>query len=66
MTKTRIFVFRPQPDRFPQRNRGCATSPGEFQFNVVVPDSLADEDQPIMATYNGMTTQAGTAIAIQH
>ncbi len=41
-------------------------SPGLFQFNVVVPSSLTDGDQPITATYNGFTTQAGTVIAIQH
>jgi uncharacterized protein (TIGR03437 family) len=39
--------------------------PGEFQFNVVVPGSLADGDQPIVATYNGYSTQAGTTIAVQ-
>lgn len=42
------------------------TAPGEFQFNVVVPLSIADGDQPIVATYNGLTTQAGTLITIQH
>ena len=35
-------------------------APGEFQFNVVVPASLADGDQPIVATYSGQTTQQGT------
>jgi uncharacterized protein (TIGR03437 family) len=40
--------------------------PGEFQFNVVVPASLADGDQPITATYNGLTTQSGVSIAVQH
>ena len=40
--------------------------PGEFQFNVVVPAGIADGDQPITATYNGASTQAGTLIAIQH
>lgn len=39
---------------------------GQFQFNVVVPQSLADGDQPITATYNGMSTQPGTLIAVQH
>jgi uncharacterized protein (TIGR03437 family) len=39
--------------------------PGEFQFNVVVPASLANGDQPITATYNGSSTQAGTLITIQ-
>jgi uncharacterized protein (TIGR03437 family) len=41
-------------------------APGEFQFDVVVPSSLADGDQPIIATYNGSATQAGTLITIQH
>jgi len=40
-------------------------APGEFQFNVVVPPSLANGDQPTMATYNGLTTQAGTLITVQ-
>jgi uncharacterized protein (TIGR03437 family) len=40
-------------------------APGEFQFNVVVPDSLADGDQPITATYNGFSTQAGTVITVK-
>ena len=41
-------------------------APGEFQFNVVVPSTLADGDQPITATYNGSATQAGTLITIHH
>jgi uncharacterized protein (TIGR03437 family) len=40
--------------------------PGEFQFNVVVPPGTPDGDQPVTATYNGLTTQAGTLITIQH
>ena len=40
--------------------------PGEFQFNVVVPPTLADGDQPIVATYNGLNTQAGTLITVHH
>ena len=40
--------------------------PGEFQFNVVVPASLADGDQPISATSNGLATQPGTLITVQH
>ncbi|HTS50963.1 MAG TPA: IPT/TIG domain-containing protein, partial [Bryobacteraceae bacterium] len=39
--------------------------PGEFQFNVVVPPSLANGDQPTIAMYNGLTTQAGTLITVQ-
>jgi uncharacterized protein (TIGR03437 family) len=41
-------------------------SPGEFQFNVVVPGGTPDGDQPVTANYDGQTTQAGTLIAIQH
>ncbi len=40
-------------------------APGEFQFNVVVPPSLANGDHPTMAIYNGLTTQAGTLITVQ-
>jgi uncharacterized protein (TIGR03437 family) len=43
---------------------GLNVTPGEFQFNVVVPLSLANEDQPITATYNGLSTQAGTLITV--
>jgi uncharacterized protein (TIGR03437 family) len=39
--------------------------PGEYQFNVFVPPSELDGEQPITATYNGLTTQAGALIAIQ-
>lgn len=41
-------------------------APGEYQFNVVVPASLANGDQSITATYSGQTTQAGTLITIQN
>jgi uncharacterized protein (TIGR03437 family) len=41
-------------------------SPGQFQFNVVVPSSLANGDQSITAIYGGQTTQAGTLISIQN
>ncbi len=40
-------------------------TPGEFQFNVVVPPSLANGDQPTTAMYNGLTTQGGTLITVQ-
>jgi len=40
-------------------------APGQFQFNVVVPASLANGDQPITATYGGLATQAGTLITVQ-
>ncbi len=41
-------------------------SPGLYQFNVVVPPGAPDGDQPITATYNGLSTQAGTLLTVQH
>ena len=40
-------------------------APGEFQFNLVVPSSLANGDQPVTAMYNGLKTQPGTLITVQ-
>jgi uncharacterized protein (TIGR03437 family) len=40
--------------------------PGEFQFNLVVPPSLGNGDQPITATYGGVTTQPGALITIHN
>jgi uncharacterized protein (TIGR03437 family) len=37
---------------------------GEFQFNVVLPSSLPNGDQTVVAAYNGLATQAGTLITI--
>ena len=48
------------------RFAGLNTAPGEFQFNVDVPSNLADGDQPITATYNGVSTQAGALLTVQH
>jgi uncharacterized protein (TIGR03437 family) len=45
---------------------GLNGTPGEFQFNVVVPTGLAAGDQPIVATYNGVTTQAGARLTVQN
>ena len=39
---------------------------GQYQFNVVVPTSLANGDQSVAATYAGQTTQAGTLITIHN
>jgi uncharacterized protein (TIGR03437 family) len=39
--------------------------PGEFQFNVIVPDSLSAGDQPVTATYQGFSTQPGVVISVQ-
>jgi uncharacterized protein (TIGR03437 family) len=44
---------------------GLNGAPGEFQFNVVIPSSLASGDQAIVATYNGFTTQPGVLITVQ-
>jgi uncharacterized protein (TIGR03437 family) len=41
-------------------------SPGLFQFNVVVPPTLADGDHQISAKYGGATTQPGTLLTVQH
>lgn len=41
-------------------------APGEFQFNVVAPSSLANGDQSITATFGGQTTQAGTLVTIRN
>jgi uncharacterized protein (TIGR03437 family) len=43
---------------------GLNITPGEFQFNVIVPQTLANGDQPITATYNGLTTQTGALITV--
>jgi hypothetical protein len=34
-------------------------TPGEFQFNVVVPANAPEGDQPIVASYRGAATQSG-------
>jgi uncharacterized protein (TIGR03437 family) len=43
---------------------GIAGVPGLFQFNAVVPASLASGDQPITAIHNGVSTQTGTLITV--
>lgn len=43
---------------------GGLISPGLFQFNVVVPPATPDGDQPIGATYNGYSTQAGALLTV--
>ena len=39
-------------------------SPGEYQFNIQIPAGLADGDQPIVASYGGQTTPAGSLITV--
>lgn len=48
------------------RFAGLNIAPGEFQFNVDVPSNLADGDQPITATYTGLSTQPGVLLTVQH
>jgi uncharacterized protein (TIGR03437 family) len=40
-------------------------SPGLYQFNVVVPMSAADGDDPVTATYNGVSAFGGAILAVQ-
>jgi uncharacterized protein (TIGR03437 family) len=45
---------------------GVAYSPGLYQFNVIVPSNLVSGDQPIVATYNGASTQTGALLTVQN
>ncbi len=45
---------------------GLNVTPGEFQFNVIVPASLPNGDQSITATYGGASTQPGALITIHN
>ncbi len=40
-------------------------SPGEYQFNVVVPPTLSNGDQPIVATISNQPTQSGSLLTIK-
>ena len=40
-------------------------SPGLYQFNVTVP-AAPDGDNALVATYNGLATQAGVLLTVQH
>jgi uncharacterized protein (TIGR03437 family) len=42
-----------------------AVSPGLYQFNIVIPASARDGDNPIKATYAGGATQSGALIFVQ-
>jgi len=42
-------------------------APGEYQFNVVIPPNAPNGDLPLIATYQGNTTQAqGTVITVHN
>jgi uncharacterized protein (TIGR03437 family) len=42
-------------------------APGEYQFNVVIPSNAPNGDLPLIATYQGNTTQAqGTVITVHN
>jgi uncharacterized protein (TIGR03437 family) len=47
------------------RFAGLNLAPGQFQFNVDVPASVPDGDQPIVATYTGVATQAGVLLTVK-
>ena len=47
------------------RFAGLNVTPGEFQFNVDVPGNVPDGDQPINATYSGLTTQVGAVLTVR-
>jgi uncharacterized protein (TIGR03437 family) len=38
--------------------------PGEYQFNVYVPNNAPNGDLPLVATYNGQSTQPGVVITV--
>src|SRR5450759_2647926 len=40
-------------------------SPGLYQFNVIVPTTVANGDNPLTVTYGGLVTPVGSAIAVQ-
>jgi uncharacterized protein (TIGR03437 family) len=42
----------------------AVVSPGLYQFNVVVPASAPPGDLPLLATYNGVSTQPGVVITV--
>ena len=39
-------------------------SPGLFQFNVTIPNNVAGVEEPIVATYQGQSTQSGTLLTL--
>ena len=39
-------------------------SPGPYQFNVVVPANAPAGDLPLLATYNGVSTQSGVFVTV--
>jgi len=41
-------------------------SPGEYQFNVVMPPAIPDGNQTIAATLDGIATQGNAQIVVQH
>jgi uncharacterized protein (TIGR03437 family) len=41
-------------------------SPGLYQLNVAIPDSVPDGDSAVIATYGGFSSQAGRLISVQH
>jgi uncharacterized protein (TIGR03437 family) len=41
------------------------TGPGLYQFNVIVPSTAVDGDNPVAANYNGFIARAGGLITVK-
>jgi uncharacterized protein (TIGR03437 family) len=41
------------------------SGPGLYQFNVTVPSTVADGDQPVLATVGGVESQAGSLLSVR-
>lgn len=41
-------------------------APGEYQFNIVVPGNLPNGDAPVVASFDGYSTQTGALITIHN
>lgn len=42
------------------------SSPGLYQFNVVVPAGVQDGDLTVSATYTSISTESGAVLTVQH
>ncbi len=41
-------------------------APGEYQFNVMIPTNAPNGDLPLIATYQGNTTQSQATVITVH
>jgi len=44
----------------------AVVTPGLYQFNVVVPPNAQNGDLALLATYNGVSTQPGVVVTVNH